>query len=46
MLNEFNLKGKIVLDPFCESSTFLTRAFHRKVDAGEDVDNAFKNIRL
>jgi len=44
MLNEFNLKEKTVLDPFCGSGTFLTRAFHRKVDAGEDVDKAFESI--
>jgi hypothetical protein len=44
MLNEFDLKEKTVLDPFCGSGTFLTRAFHRKVDAGEDVDKAFESI--
>jgi 23S rRNA G2445 N2-methylase RlmL len=38
--------GRLFKDPFCGSSTFLTRAFHRKIDTGEDVDNAFKSIRL
>jgi hypothetical protein len=38
------LKGKIVLDPFCGSGTFLVAAFYKKVQEGEDPDNAIKEI--
>ena len=44
ILREFQLKGKLVLDPFCGSGTFLVRAFHRKVDEGEDPDEAYDEI--
>ncbi|MGC8937280.1 MAG: N-6 DNA methylase, partial [Candidatus Methanomethylicaceae archaeon] len=43
-LRDFDLRGKTVLDPFCGSGTFLVRAFHRKVDAEEDVDRAFSSL--
>jgi len=44
ILEHFDLKGKTVLDPFCGSGTFLVRAFHRKVDLGEDPDKAFSSL--
>ncbi len=44
ILQHFNLKNKTVLDPFCGSGTFLVRAFHRKVESGEDVDKAFYSL--
>jgi hypothetical protein len=44
MLNEFDLRERIVLDPFCGSGTFLVKAFHRKVEQGEDPDKAFNEI--
>jgi hypothetical protein len=44
MLNEFDLKERIVLDPFCGSGTFLVKAFHRKVELGEDPDKAFNEV--
>jgi len=39
-----SLKGKIVLDPFCGSGTFLVRAFHDKVSSGEDPKDAIKEV--
>jgi len=44
ILDHFNLRDKSILDPFCGSGTFLVRAFHRKVDQGEDVDKAFDSL--
>jgi hypothetical protein len=44
MLRAFDLRKKVVLDPFCGSGTFLVTAFYRKVDLGEDVDQAFDSI--
>jgi len=44
MLNEFDLRERIVLDPFCGSGTFLVKAFHRKVEQGEDIDKAFNEV--
>jgi hypothetical protein len=44
MLNEFDLRERIVLDPFCGSGTFLVKAFYRKVEQGEDHDKAFNEI--
>jgi len=45
MLNEFgNIRGKIILDPFCGSGTFLVTAFHRKVDLGENPDDAYNEV--
>jgi len=44
MLSEFDIKGKIILDPFCGSGTFLVRAFYRKVDEGEDPDSALNEV--
>jgi len=38
------LKGKIVLDPFCGSGTFLVVSFYKKVQQGEDPDSAIKEI--
>lgn len=39
-----DLKGITVLDPFCGSGTFLVTAFYRKVQAGEDPDDAIKEV--
>jgi hypothetical protein len=44
MLNEFDLRERIVLDPFCGSGTFLIKAFYRKVEQGEDPDKAFNEV--
>lgn len=45
MLNGFdNIKGKIILDPFCGSGTFLVTAFHMKVDLGENPDDAYNEV--
>ena len=45
MLNEFgNIRGKIILDPFCGSGTFLVTAFHRKVNLGESPDDAYNEV--
>jgi len=45
MLNGFdNIKGKIILDPFCGSGVFLVTAFHRKVDLGESPDDAYNEV--
>ena len=38
------LKGKLVLDPFCGSGTFLVTTFYKKVQEGEDPDSAIKEI--
>jgi len=44
MLNEFDLRERIVLDPFCGSGTFLVKALHRKIDLGEDPDKALNEL--
>ena len=45
MLNGFgNIRGKIILDPFCGSGTFLVTAFHRKVDLKESPDDAYNEV--
>ncbi len=44
ILSKFDLKKRVILDPFCGSGTFLVMAFHRKVDEGEDVDDAYSRI--
>jgi len=44
ILSKFDLKKRVVLDPFCGSGTFLVLAFHRKVDGGEDIDEAYSRI--
>jgi hypothetical protein len=44
MLNNFDLKDKIVLDPFCGSGTFLVKTFYIKIEQGEDPDKAFNEI--
>ena len=44
MLSEFDLPGKVVLDPFCGSGTFLIKAFHEKVKRGEDPERALAEV--
>jgi hypothetical protein len=44
MLNEFDVKNRIVLDPFCGSGTFLVKTFYRKVGEGEDPDKALGEV--
>ena len=44
ILEHLELKGKTVLDPFCGSGSFLVKAFHKKVDSGEDVTNAYNSV--
>ena len=39
-----DLRGKVILDPFCGSGTFLIRAFHIKINQGEEVDKAFNSL--
>lgn len=38
------LKGKLVLDPFCGSGTFLVTTFYKKVQEGENPDAAVKEV--
>ena len=38
------LKGRIVLDPFCGSGTFLVSAFYQKISEGEEAENAIKEL--
>ncbi|MGD8506219.1 MAG: N-6 DNA methylase, partial [Candidatus Bathyarchaeota archaeon] len=38
------LNGKLVLDPFCGSGTFLVTTFYKKVQEGEDPDSAIKEV--
>jgi hypothetical protein len=38
------LKGKIVLDPFCGSGTFLVTAFYQKIEEGEEPNNAIREV--
>jgi hypothetical protein len=42
--NVEGLKSKVVLDPFCGSGTFLVVAFYKKVQEGEDPDDALKEV--
>lgn len=44
ILSRFDLRGRIVLDPFCGSGTFLVAAFHRKVEEGEDPEEALQEL--
>lgn len=44
ILREFNLRGKILLDPFCGSGTFLVEAFNKKIDEGESPDDAYNSL--
>jgi SAM-dependent methyltransferase len=44
MVREFDMRERIVLDPFCGSGTFLIKIFHRKVDLGEDAEKAFSEV--
>jgi hypothetical protein len=44
MLNEFDVKNRIVLDPFCGSGTFLVKTFYRKVSEGEHPDKALGEV--
>jgi len=37
-------KNKIILDPFCGSGTFLINAFYRKIEEGENPDDAIREI--
>lgn len=38
------LRGKIVLDPFCGSGTFLVKAFYEKIKEGASPDEAFSEV--
>ena len=38
------LRGKLILDPFCGSGTFLVMAFYRKVREGASPDEAIKEV--
>ena len=44
MINKFNVKGKIILDPFCGSGSFLVKAFYKKIELGENPDVALNEI--
>uniref|UniRef100_A0A7C4HFZ9 site-specific DNA-methyltransferase (adenine-specific) n=1 Tax=Staphylothermus marinus TaxID=2280 RepID=A0A7C4HFZ9_STAMA len=45
ILKEFNLKGKLVMDPFCGSETFLVRAFYKKIyEENEKPENAYEEL--
>lgn len=38
------LRGRIVLDPFCGSGTFLVMAFYEKIKEGASPDEALKEV--
>jgi hypothetical protein len=38
------LKGKLILDPFCGSGTFLVKAFYKKIDERENPDEAIREV--
>ncbi len=44
ILSKFDLRRRVILDPFCGSGTFLVMAFHKKVDEGEDIDEAYSSV--
>jgi methylase of polypeptide subunit release factors len=44
ILSRFNIKGKVVLDPFCGSGTFLLRAFYKKLEQGEKPEEALDEL--
>jgi hypothetical protein len=44
ILNEFDVKEKIVLDPFCGSGTFLIKTFYKKINEGEKPDKALNEM--
>jgi hypothetical protein len=44
IINEFDVKEKIVLDPFCGSGTFLIKTFYKKINEGEKPDKALNEM--
>jgi hypothetical protein len=44
IVREFDVKDRIVLDPFCGSGTFLIKTFYRKIEEGEDPDDALGEV--
>jgi hypothetical protein len=44
IINEFDVKEKIVLDPFCGSGTFLIKTFYKKINEGEEPEKALNEI--
>jgi len=44
LINEFDVKEKIVLDPFCGSGTFLIKTFYKKIKEGEKPEKALNEI--
>jgi hypothetical protein len=44
VINEFDVKGRIILDPFCGSGTFLVKSFYKKCEVGEDPDSALNEV--
>lgn len=44
ILGMFDLRDRVVVDPFSGPGVFLARAFHRKVEEGEDPGRAFSEI--
>lgn len=44
ILSEFDLKNRLILDPFCGSGTFLVRAFYEKVNSGEEPKMAYTEL--
>lgn len=39
-----SLKGKLIIDPFCGSGTFLDYAFRKKVKEGENINTAYQEL--
>jgi len=37
-------RGKLIVDPFCGSGTFLVKAFHIKVGEGQSPEDAIKEV--
>jgi len=44
IIREFDLAGKIVLDPFCGSGTFLIKAFYGKIERGKSPETALNEV--
>jgi len=44
MISEFDVRGKVILDPFCGSGTFLVKAFYAKYEVGENPGSALNEV--
>lgn len=44
ILQEFVLRNKLVMDPFCGSGKFLVRVFYKKIRENENPEQAYEEI--